>query len=247
MLSALKNFLLTHEPFRPTHMGHWIRGLYCRYYLPRFVTAKEPLMLDAACGNGRHAILLRELFPSANIEGVDIVGSTEWKTFTDPNLHFHLGDLTLMEESATRDVIVSIDTLEHIPGNERVLRSFFKALRPGGILYLAIPYEDIGLLIFPRSWYSRFYQWADAEHIGEMRRLPEILGLMKEIGYVVLLSRNSFTWWGRCAWGMETILHGKTYGKRINLLLMPLYKILGWLDVLFPIGEGDTLVIARRP
>ncbi len=246
MLKLIKKFLLTHEPFRPVHTGNWIRALYCRHYLPGYVKPVEPSILDAACGNGRHSVMLRKLFPNAHIEGVDLRADEEWKTFTDPQMHFHTADLTLMDEDATRDVIVSIDTLEHISGNERVLREFFKALRPGGILYLAVPCEDTERFVLPKRWFGDFYDWADVEHIGEMRPMAPLVALMKETGFEILLSRQTFTLWGHLAWEIEHLLHGKPWGGRYNPYLMPLYKLLGWLDILFPIGTGNNLVVAKR-
>ena len=44
--------------------------------------------------------------------------------------------------SATLDVVVACDTLEHIPDDRAVLAEFHRVLRPGGIAILSVPQSD---------------------------------------------------------------------------------------------------------
>jgi SAM-dependent methyltransferase len=247
IFNGIKNFLLTHEPFKPAHMGNWIRERYFYYYLKRYAPTNQVKdVLDGGCGQGRFARKVAFMFPDARILAVDIKMFPAWLENSPSNVEFREMDLTQYSEVGMRDLIYSVDVLEHIRGNRIVLEKFFAALRPGGVLYLAVPCEDAERFYFPREWFKEFNEWAADEHVGEMRPLQELVVLMREIGFSVLLARPTFTCFGHLAWEIETLLHYRPQWKRINLLLMPLYKILGWLDVLFPSGGGNNLIIAKR-
>lgn len=247
-MGSLKEFILTHEPFKPAHMGNWIRERYFEHYLKRYVqTALVGDILDGGCGGGHYARKVARLFPDARILAVDIEASPEWQKDRPAHVEFRALDLTQYAEAGSRDFIYSVDVLEHIKGNSAVIKKFFAALRPGGLLYLAMPCEDAEHYYFPKKWFGQFSLWAEHEHVGEMRKLPELERLLREIGFEVMLSRHTFTLFGHLAWEMEILLHNRLWGKKINILLMPLYKLLGWLDILLPIGSGNNLIIARRP
>lgn len=249
MIRKLVNYILSHEPFKPAHMGTWIRGMYFRHYLPRFVnfdTLKNTL--DGACGNGQYVYLVSRWAPSAHVKGVDLKKSDDWGKFALPNNSFSTMDLMTLDEHEEEDLIVSIDTLEHIVNNKVVLQNFYNALRESGTLYLGVPCESDEFHIFPRSWFSPFHEWEDKEHIGEQRKLSELVALMKEMGFEILLARNTFTFWGTMAWEMEILLSWRgRLGNKLNIVLMPFYKLLGLLDLYVPIGGGADLVIARKP
>lgn len=52
-------------------------------------------------------------------------------------------------------------------GNQRVLTSLVNALRPGGILYVAMPCEKLHAYLFPKRFFEQYTRWAAAEHIGD--------------------------------------------------------------------------------
>jgi len=246
MLSAAKNYLIR-GAFKPVHMGNWIRGLYMQRYLSRMVRTQPQDILDAASGNGRHVIILSKLYPNAVIEGMDINSFKEWEKLSGPLHRFNIQNLEELNEHEKRDLIVSIDTIEHIKGNERVLKAFYEALRPGGHLYLHVPCESDEIFIFPRRWFSAFYEWAEDEHVGEMRKLSDLTRIMQQIGYEICLARNTFTLFGHLAWEIEFLLqHKGVWGRRFNIIFSPIYKLLGLFDVWFQVFGGNNLVIARR-
>ncbi|MEK7118123.1 MAG: class I SAM-dependent methyltransferase, partial [Patescibacteria group bacterium] len=200
-LSITKRFLLTHEPFKPMHVGTWVRGVYFRHYIQKYV----PLSLiqnalDGACGNGQYAHLIAMLAPQARVKGVDLIEGKNWSGFAMPNITFSQMDLCDLSEKNEEDFIVSIDTIEHIVHNENVLQKFFEALRPGGVLYLAVPCEGDNWRFFPRSWFKRFHEWEEHEHIGEQRTIKELVAVLEQLGFKILLARNTFTFWGTIVW-----------------------------------------------
>lgn len=229
-------------------MGNWIRSRYFEEYLPRYTSAiKVRRVLDAGCGTGWYTVALARLFPDAHVFGVDIKEFKDWPERRGERVTFFTGDLRVLKTANPYDVISSVDVLEHIVGNIEVLKVIHSALSDQGVFYLAVPCETDELHIFPKSWFGRFHDWEKDEHIGEQRTLKDLTLLMEELGFEILFSRNTFTFWGVLAWEVETLLHwrGKR-GRQLNVVLMPFYKTLGWLDRRIPIGGGNNLVIARR-
>lgn len=251
MLTRIKRFILSHEPFKPAHMGNWIRELYFSHYVKKYIHGRDFSIrdiLDGGCAQGHYARTVARMFPGANILAVDIKERKEWVSNIPPNVVFRRRDLLLLDETESRDFIYSVDVIEHIIGNEKVLRNFFRALRPGGFLYLAVPCEETQQFVFPRSFFGDLYAWADIEHVGEMRRVKDLTRLLEEIGYEIELSRSTFTFFGHLTWETEYLLHRRlgVWGRRLNAALMPLFKLCGFLDLLFPLGEGNNLIIARK-
>jgi SAM-dependent methyltransferase len=228
------------------HVGNWVRGLYFKKLFPKYVVPTAHI-LDTGCGNGRHSVALHAMFPSATISGTDIKEFSDWKIFANEKISFHVSDATKHSEPDTYDAVVSIDMIEHIPNNQRALASFFHTLKPGGVMYLAVPCESTERYFFPQKYFAQFREWEKDEHIGEQRTLPELVTLLRSLGYDILLSRYSFTAFGHLAWEMEFVFRRSATGRRVNLLLMPLYKLLGFLDFYFPCGKGNNIVIARKP
>jgi len=68
--------------------------------------------------------------------------------------------------------------------------------------------------------------------------------ILRNLGFSIVFSRYTFTFWGNLAWEIEFLLRKKN--NRLNILMMPLLKFLGWLDLLFPIGRGNNLIIVQK-
>ncbi len=244
--SRLKRFILSHEPFLPMHAGLWIRLAYFKHYFFRYADAKRMRnILDAGCGRGRYAALLARRLPKAHVTGYDLLSHEEWTGYRLPNLHFEVKDLHMMTDRAAFDAIVSVDSLEHIPDNKKILASFHQALRPGGVLYLAIPNESEEWHFFPKKWFAHFREWEEHEHIGEQYTLTDLSRIITSLGFRLEYARHTFTLWGALAWEIEFLLHHNM--RRLYIVAMPLIKLLGIFDVYIPFGKGNNLVIAKKP
>lgn len=103
--------------------------------------ARGKRVLDVASGEGYGAALLAEVADS--VVGVDI--STEaiehaQSTYWLPNLEFLLGDCAqLPVESASMDLVVSFETIEHHDQHEAMLAEIERVLRPDGVLIISSP------------------------------------------------------------------------------------------------------------
>jgi SAM-dependent methyltransferase len=112
-------------------------------------------ILDAGCGTGEASWRLAELFPRAQVLGVDILDQSLGLA---RSRHAHLGSRLRFENQSvyelkapdgTFDLIVNRHVLHSIPHADRVLAELARVTRPGGRLHL-IP-EDYGMLHFQRG------------------------------------------------------------------------------------------------
>jgi ubiquinone/menaquinone biosynthesis C-methylase UbiE len=135
-------------------------GLFRRYAL-----RADARILDAGCGPGEGSSRVAELFPRADVLGVDIIDASldlarSRYAALAPRLRFeHQSIFELREADRTFDLVVCRHVIHSIPHPERVLAEFVRVTRPGGYLHL-IP-EDYGMLHFqpaafdPRDfWYQ---------------------------------------------------------------------------------------------
>ncbi len=102
-------------------------------------------ILDAGCGRGVFSMELAKLHPDARVVGVDIdedaveraqVIATRARI---KNCEFRLGDVTRLEFDSEFDLVVCVDNLEHIDEDVTAMRSFARALKPGGTLVVHVP------------------------------------------------------------------------------------------------------------
>jgi SAM-dependent methyltransferase len=247
-MNKIKNRLLSHEPFKPAHMGYWIRSHYFRHYVRSLIRRQNFVdVLDAGCGTGMYSRMLAIWLPHARIHAIDLLSLKEWKDAPE-NISFETLDLRHLDAHDRYDLVVTVDVLEHIPDNTDVIRRFARALRSGGYLYIAVPSETQEQHFLPRHLFSHFHEWEEHEHIGEQHTLAQLAEFVRSMGLDVCVARHTFTFFGTIAWEIEMALHwrGGSFGKRVRILLMPLLKTLGWLDIMLPIGTGNNLVIARK-
>jgi ubiquinone/menaquinone biosynthesis C-methylase UbiE len=121
--------------------------LFLRYALPA-----DARILDAGCGTGEASSRLAELFPGANVLGVDIIDAhldlaRSRYAHLATRLRFeHQSIFELREAGQSFDLVVCRHVLHSIPHADRVLAELARVTRPGGHLHL-IP-EDYGMLHF---------------------------------------------------------------------------------------------------
>jgi ubiquinone/menaquinone biosynthesis C-methylase UbiE len=155
--------------------------LFHRYKLP-----VEARILDAGCGTGEASSRLAELFPRAQILGVDIIDAHlerarhRYANFA-PRLRFeHQTVFGLDAPDNSYDLTVCRHVLHSIPHPDRVIAELARVTRPGGYLHL-IP-EDYGMLHFQHAANDPNDFW----HVG-------IKAFSASTGTDLHIGRNSFT------------------------------------------------------
>lgn len=133
-MSSERQLLGTTDPWWGEHIHRY------QEVVP-YIASKDTI-LDLACGTGFGSDVL-----SSHTEGIVIGGdiaievikecNSTWKR---KNLLFEMLDGTkLPYNDAYFDKIVSFETIEHTEYYLEMLREFFRALKPGGLLFLSTP------------------------------------------------------------------------------------------------------------
>ena len=123
--------------------------------LRRYALPAEASILDAGCGTGEAASRLAELFPKANVLGVDIVDrhlelARSRYAKLGPRLSFeHQSVFELDAADGSFDLTVCRHVIQSIPHPNRVLAELKRVTRLGGYLHLIA--EDYGMLHFQRG------------------------------------------------------------------------------------------------
>ncbi len=123
--------------------------------LQRYGLPAQPQILDAGCGTGEAAWRMAELFPAAQILGVDVIDASlelarERYRAIAPRLRFeHQSIYELAAADDSFDLTVCRHVIHSIPLADRALAELVRVTRPGG--YLHIIAEDYGMLHFQRA------------------------------------------------------------------------------------------------
>lgn len=141
-----------------------------RYFFARELCRGQDV-LDVASGEGYGAALLAPI--ARTVTGVEIDPASvahAARSYQRDNLAFVRGDARALPlGSASVDVVVSFETLEHLVEHELFLREVKRVLRPGGLLVLSTPDRDV---------YSPAGSPANPYHAKELTRaeFAELLG-----------------------------------------------------------------------
>ena len=125
-----------------------LTGYYDKYtieHLHRYglaaTMAKDMDVLDIACGEGYGSNFLASVANS--VFGVDIDSGTvehAASKYVAPNLKFVVGSADCIPlESASVDLVVSFETLEHHSRHEEMYAEIKRVLRPNGVLIISTP------------------------------------------------------------------------------------------------------------
>ena len=127
----------TPECVREIWYEHWHRYAFA---LP---LAKGRRVLDAACGEGYGSALLARV--ADTVLGVDLstqaIEHARQRYADRAKLRFLQADVTRLDDlpDASFDLIVSLETLEHVEAQERLLDGFRRLLAPDGVLLVSTP------------------------------------------------------------------------------------------------------------
>ena len=236
--------LLKQTPWAPVDIGYYLRWRYLR----RLVKLPSGgLVLDAGCGPGLSLVALARLFPDMRFVGCDSDLAWFHEVQTDPlppNLSVRVVDLLAFDEGEVYDYILTQHTLEHIPGNRQALANLFRSLKPGGLIYIDLPHDKGHHRIFPRQWLREYHDLVASQHIGEQYSLPELTGLMEQIGFEVVYKTLCCGLVGRFALEADRLITPVLW---LRALAMPLLKTLAILDFYLPKKKGDVIAIGRKP
>src|SRR5262245_19248184 len=144
------------------------RGEMLHEFLPRYLP-KDGLILDAGCGTAKWPIYLRQ--QGYRCSGVEISpDACRMAREIDPTLPLVKADTRRMPlRTASVDAVLSLGVVEHDEaGPLENLREIRRVLRPGHVLVLAVPFNNL----FRRLVVNHLQRWIDRRR----RRLGMSLG-----------------------------------------------------------------------
>ncbi len=238
ILKEIGRRILKYTPFYPDHMGEYIRNLYFWRCVKKLPVERFIRILDAGCGEGGYAKQLAIKYPHLKIDAYDIKRRDSWDNKSE-NVNFKQKDLLELEEESYYDFCLSIDVLEHILENQKVLNSIYRALKSGGYFYLHMP-GKFQERVFPKRFFREFDNRTKEEHVGEMYTLEELVNIMSSIGFKIFKACETFNFFGKIAWEVDRITD-KWIGLKI--FLMPLLKLFAHLDLYLPKRKGNGILI----
>lgn len=232
-----------------TQMGTFRRFLWFRRALKRFIPSPRSI-LDAGCGAGEYAFYLAQLFPQARVRGCDssdlvLKSRNVAQEHGISNLEFLQMDLENLSEEEAYDLILCIEVLEHIPDNRRILSRMFRALLPGGHLFIRTPVAKERRFL-PRVLLRAHEEWAAKEHEALDPSLETLIPDLKKMGFEIPFSTYTSGFFGEIVFELEQLLR---YLGPLFLLSLPLLKALSCLDLIVcPKAKGNgMLVVAQKP
>lgn len=221
--------------------GEYLRGLYFRKTLNKYKFEFDSV-LDAGCGYGYHSFYLARRFPRATIDACDFDAEiieenkyilSQLKLF---NLNFFQQDLVKLSEQNKYELIFSIDVLELIEDDVRVVRNISMALKKGGYFLLHTPKKDLQ---------DENEAWREVcpDRLREGYTQEEISQILENNGFEIIKTIKTFGPFGITGNKIHAWLP-KRYLKR--MLAIPI-NCLNFLDILTEHKEGHAfLVIAKK-
>ncbi|AWG36401.1 class I SAM-dependent methyltransferase [Alcaligenes aquatilis] len=126
---------------------------------------KDKVVLDIACGEGYGSALMMRA-GAKRVVGVDISAEAvakSQKVFADSKAEYIQADVTRLEElfePGTFDVVVSIETIEHVTDDETYLIALKRAAKPDAVFLISCPNDH---------WYYPQPDQANPFHLRKYR------------------------------------------------------------------------------
>lgn len=241
MIKNKIKYLLKFTPFYPYHIGGYVRNLYFWKYVQKLPLENFSYVLDAGCGNGEYARKIVKKYPYLKIDACDIKKHNSWNTY-HRNINFQQLDLLEIKKENYYDFCYSIEVLEHIPNNRKVLENIYKSLKTGGYFYVHTPSKN-DKRIFPEKFFKEFDNWAEEEHIGEMYDLKELKEIINSVGFKIIKTRETFGFLGSFVWEIDRITDRYIF---LKIILMPLLKLFAYFDIIFSRKGRGILILVKK-
>ncbi|MBR0711010.1 class I SAM-dependent methyltransferase [Bradyrhizobium liaoningense] len=137
-----------------------------RYALAASLVRPGDTVLDCACGLGYGSAVIAATSQAAQIIGVDVDAKAVAyanANYGGPNLRFETGDASRLQHlaDASVDLIVSMETIEHVENWTAVAKEFARVLKPDGRLVASVPdrwSDETGS--DPNPYHHHVFDWA---------------------------------------------------------------------------------------
>ncbi|ASB49299.1 class I SAM-dependent methyltransferase [Alkalitalea saponilacus] len=214
-----------------------LRSWYIRRELRQWkkIAPKNANILDAGSGFGQYVWRMSQMGKDFQITGVDV----KQEQIEDCNLFFKKkklhnritfkqADLTKFSEPKTYHLILSVDVMEHIAEDEKVMSKLNQSLKSGGMLIISTPSDQGG------SDTHHHHQENQGEvtgfideHVRDGYNATEIKEKLKRAGFTSVKVEYSYGKPGNIAWKLSMkypiIMLNKS---KLFFILLPFYYLL---------------------
>jgi len=215
---------------------------------------EDPEFLDAGSGFGQYSYFLSRKFKGSKILGVDVkeeqVRDCNYffqQIRMDKRVFFRTADLTEYRETEKYHLILSVDVMEHIEEDVKVLMNFHDSLKKEGVLLISTPSDQGGSDVHDDHEES----FID-EHVRDGYNINEIMEKLKKAGFSKVVAKYSYGIPGKISWrlSMKYPISMLNVSKAFFVLLpfyyiitFPLCLILNFLDVNMNHKTGTGLIV----
>ena len=232
-------------------LGVPIVGLRIRVRrLKQILPVKASRVLDAGCGRGVITRFLSSRYPDAAIDAVD-ADSDAQKTNREisekagfRHCNFIDGDLTEYSVADRYDLIVSVDNLEHVLDDRKVLQNFHESLETSGVLVVHVPHFYRRWPVF--AWQKNF----DVPgHVRPGYHLAQLVERVEQAGFTVTKRGFSYGFLENLTNNISYRISGAEEKNRvIYALAFPFLNFLSWIGSFSKpsFGAGVWIVATKQ-
>jgi SAM-dependent methyltransferase len=209
-------------------------------------------------GFGQYSDRLARLFPKARLVGLEIdrahlYGGEAYFHAVHPDFQFTLGDVqTLPFKTASFDLIVTIDVMEHIPDDRATFAEYTRILRPGGRLLMHTPRDTS-----PVGSSHDHDHWEVGEHVRDGYRDADATGKIESAGLDVERVVRGYGKPGMIAWTLlqripMSLLGASRLFIPVVLLWLPLVIVPAVIAMYIDRAAGDRpeggslMIVAKK-
>jgi SAM-dependent methyltransferase len=186
-------------------------------------------ILDAGSGFGQYTYFLSGLRLNKHILAVDVKEeqiadcNSFFSRINRSGVLFETADLTCFSKPGFFDLILSVDVMEHIAGDEKVFSNFFSSLRPGGMLLISTPSDMGGSDVHDHDHGESFID----EHVRDGYSIKDIREKLGRAGFSGTEARYTYGKPGQIGWSLSMkypIL--MLNASKLFFILLPFYYLL---------------------
>jgi SAM-dependent methyltransferase len=226
------------------HIGQRTRKMHLLRALKR-LNANGKIILDAGCGGGDYAFVLAQKYPHSVVKGIELnqIAYESCKQKNSllelPNVTFIHRDLCEPFGNSKYHLILSVDVMEHIEDDDKVLENMFLALRAGGQLLLHVPLVEKHIFKKIREMPRQ------PDHVRDGYEEKDLLKKLKDNGFIIIEKRYTFARYrGALAWEIWKLFSQKNI--LIQLVLHPFVVFLSWMDGVAVNKKGGGILILTQ-
>jgi len=200
-------------------------------------------VLDAACGTG-YGSKMMAIAGAASVVGVDIdpdsiqLAKTEYR---DDKIQFQTADVCALPfQDKMFDIVVSFDTIEHIPDGDVLIKETWRVLKDDGLLLISPPNRHFGS---PGRFREEkplnihhCFEYSNTEYIGALLTHYDLIQLYSQ---TIMNDTDSIAFrFLRQLWGLDPSPDGVHRNEQGRSQIVPLHRIKN--------GEPGNLVAVCR-